>query len=220
MKLINSCCENCNKPISYRLNKSKHHFCSQTCFGIFSNKHRIRHKWSDEQRAAFSLSQKQKCGNKPLIYGKCIVCNGAFSKRYESYVRATCSHECKQKLLSQKHTEYLKKIMCLPRGPRKQSYMEESFEQWLLNKGIKHGMHGYLTEIHFYNAHTKKHGFADFVFPKKRLIIELDGTQHQRRKELDDIRDAHLSARGWKVVRIPIAEYIKKTKVNYIESLL
>jgi very-short-patch-repair endonuclease len=85
--------------------------------------------------------------------------------------------------------------------------MERSLEEWLNKQGLHRGYNGYLTEVHFYNPNTKKNGFADFVLAKYKLIIELDGTHHIKRKKLDDVRDAYLKSRGWNVYRIPIAEY-------------
>ena len=43
---------------------------------------------------------------------------------------------------------------------------------------------------------------VDFYFPKTRLIIELDGIQHQhQRKEYDQERDAYLKKIGCRVLR-------------------
>jgi len=106
------------------------------------------------------------------------------------------------------------------RSPVKQSWMESSFERWLNEHGINKGLKGYLTEIGFYNLETNKNGKADFVFPRLRLIIELDGTHHIERKHLDEIRDAYLNQRGWKVLRISHAEYKKQTRVSEVKNLL
>ncbi len=100
--------------------------------------------------------------------------------------------------------------------------MEKSFEMWIQKHGLSYGLHGYLTEVHIYNKHTKKYGFLDFVFPRKHLVIELDGKQHLDldRKRLDQIRDENLEARGWRVLRISHKEYIKKSRVDEISRLL
>ena len=42
---------------------------------------------------------------------------------------------------------------------------------------------------------------VDFVCFEKKLIIELDGGQHEKNKEQDEIRDAWLSSQGYTVVR-------------------
>lgn len=98
--------------------------------------------------------------------------------------------------------------------------MEQSFREWLENLGIKHGVSGYLPEIQFYNPTTKKHGWADFVFPRLKLIIELDGSHHKNRRDLDHIRDVYLSNRGWSVLRIQHTEYRKKSRIGEVLVLL
>lgn len=42
--------------------------------------------------------------------------------------------------------------------------------------------------------------FADFVCFEKKLVIELDGSQHAG-SEYDAVRDAELTARGFRVLR-------------------
>jgi adenine-specific DNA-methyltransferase len=46
---------------------------------------------------------------------------------------------------------------------------------------------------------------TDFCCRKKKLIIELDGGQHNEDKNFkyDQIRDRYLESRGYKVMRIP-----------------
>ena len=42
---------------------------------------------------------------------------------------------------------------------------------------------------------------VDFLCEEKRLIVELDGSQHVERKAYDDRRTAYLEARGYRVLR-------------------
>ena len=106
------------------------------------------------------------------------------------------------------------------KGNNSPSYMELSFRNWLLNNNFKENIHGFLTEIHFYNKLYKKHGWIDFLFPKLKLIIELDGNHHRYRKELDTIRDNYLLSKGYTVIRITHTEYTKRTRMNEICKLL
>jgi len=101
---------------------------------------------------------------------------------------------------------------------RNPSYMERTFTQWLISKGVKRSLHGFLTEVHFYNREVNKNGFCDFVFPTLRLIIELDGNHHERRRDLDKLRDLYLQSRGWRVKRITHKEYRRKTRLKEIED--
>ena len=42
---------------------------------------------------------------------------------------------------------------------------------------------------------------VDFVYLEKKLIIELDGGQHQRKKDQDTAREQWLMSEGYKVLR-------------------
>jgi very-short-patch-repair endonuclease len=43
---------------------------------------------------------------------------------------------------------------------------------------------------------------VDFCAPAARLVVEVDGACHVRRRQADARRDAELAARGYRVVRI------------------
>ena len=88
-------------------------------------------------------------------------------------------------------------------GRGKKSYMELYFENWLLRNKIE----GWEYDKHFWNEDIKKNYFADFCFEDKRLIIELDGTQHKNTIEADAIRDEYLRSIGYFVIRISYKEF-------------
>lgn len=201
---------NCTLPYSKKSNK----FCSHSCSAIHSNKKRKAR--SQASRNKISTALKGKIKMCPVSW--CKVCKTQIRKRNIK----TCSVECKNKL----HSNHMKNYITthpmhkFNRSPLKRSWMETSFEEWLISHGMKHSLHGYLYEIRFRNKLTKKNWRADYVFPKKRLIIELDGTHHNERKELDIIRDEYLKSRGWNVLRVTHAEYKKKIKEQMIYDLL
>lgn len=275
-------CKQCGKIFPSTQSKNMKQFCSSSCAAQFNNKHRVRNKWTEEQKRKFSIKILQLPDKESLlnaietsntIQEVCMKMNIAYSsfqaycshlniniseyfpklgyiKKHKPYVithprkypintiekickicgksfkdykwgtKQTCNKICGHKLISIKQSLFIREHRSHIRGPHQQSYMEFSFEKWLNENGYKKGIHGYLTEVHFYNPTTKKNGFADFVFPKLHLIIELDGTHHIKRKELDQIRDEYLNSRGWKVIRITQREYIKKEKVKLIYNLL
>jgi very-short-patch-repair endonuclease len=88
-------------------------------------------------------------------------------------------------------------------GRHKRSWMELTFESYLKENNIT----GWNTEVHFWNDDLKKNYFPDFIFESKKLIIELDGTQHRKTVEQDAIRDKWFSDKGYKVIRIPHPEF-------------
>lgn len=43
----------------------------------------------------------------------------------------------------------------------------------------------------------------DFADRARKIAIEVDGSSHQNRREIDDVKDAFLISQGWTVFRIP-----------------
>ena len=114
------------------------------------------------------------------------------------------------------HTEEAKKKIALARtawlknsenrknlGRHKRSWMELTFEDYLKYNNIQ----GWDSEVHFWNEELRKNYFPDFIFESKKLIIELDGTQHRKTVEQDAIRDQWFESKGYKVIRIPHPEF-------------
>ena len=97
-----------------------------------------------------------------------------------------------------KNTENRKNL-----GRHKRSWMELTFEIYLKENNIT----GWDTEVHFWNTVLRKNYFPDFIFEDKKLIIELDGTQHRKTIEQDAIRDKWFSDKGYRVIRIPHPEF-------------
>jgi very-short-patch-repair endonuclease len=209
----------CNQPIQFKSRKTAK-FCSQSCSATVLNTGRVRPPVTDAFRQRMrdiNLSKsRERELNKPLKI--CTNCQGLFYSKY----RKTCSDYCCRSFIGKRMKEHIKvtPLHKFNRSPIKRSWMEQSFEDWLNDHGLKYGLSGYLTEVKFWNTESKKNGRADFVFPRRRLIIELDGTHHIKRKDLDDIRDSYLLNRGWTVFRIGYNEYKKKTKINEVKKLL
>lgn len=72
----------------------------------------------------------------------------------------------------------------------------------------------------------RQHGLGpyivDFYCPEKRLIIELDGTQHVFNKAYDEKRDAFLSSLNMRILRVWNNEVFQNLEgvIVTIESLL
>jgi very-short-patch-repair endonuclease len=58
-----------------------------------------------------------------------------------------------------------------------------------------------LCDVHFRRQHAIGKYIVDFCAPRKKLIIELDGSQHLERTEQDDERTAFLASKGYCVLR-------------------
>ena len=58
-----------------------------------------------------------------------------------------------------------------------------------------------MGDVHFRNQHAIGNYIVDFCAPRKKLIVELDGSQHLDQKEYDDERTRFFEARGYKVLR-------------------
>ncbi len=53
---------------------------------------------------------------------------------------------------------------------------------------------------------------VDFVSLEKRVVIELDGGQHQEEKDADAVRDQFLATRGYSVLRFWNNDVFQNTK--------
>jgi very-short-patch-repair endonuclease len=156
--------------------------------------------------------------NKVVIKHQCVICTATIDTK-----RLTCSDICLKERHKQNSANNLRKNRHKYQGPHTRSWMEKSFAEWLESHNINKGIYGYLEQVHFKHRvdGRTKNGWADFVFVSRKLVIELDGSHHQLRKDLDDIRDAHLShKKGYTVIRITHREYQRQTRLAEIEKLL
>ena len=58
-----------------------------------------------------------------------------------------------------------------------------------------------LDGIGFRQQHAVGNYIVDFCAPRKKLVVELDGSQHLEIVESDEERTAFLNSKGYKVVR-------------------
>lgn len=58
-----------------------------------------------------------------------------------------------------------------------------------------------LNGVNFRRQHAIGNYIVDFISIKKKLVIELDGSQHLEREEYDTERTTHLKSQGYKVIR-------------------
>jgi very-short-patch-repair endonuclease len=106
--------------------------------------------------------------------------------------------------IAKARTEWLKKADNRKNlGRHKKSWMEITFESYLNENDIT----GWETEVHFWNDELRKNYFPDFIFENKKMIIELDGTQHRKTVVQDSIRDKWFNSKGYTVIRITHPEF-------------
>ena len=213
-------CQHCKKSLSYKQRHNK--FCSTSCSASFYNADKIGTALDPEIKQKISIGVKKANSlipSRKIQYSKisfCCVCNTVIQNK----VVKTCSPECKSTLLSKNIIERIKQNKRSNYRRDKRSYLEESFESWLLDNNISLK---YETEYTIKNHITQKWYFVDFYFPEINLIVELDGKQHEKpkHKEADKIRDEYITTYlNINVFRISYEEYQTGSKISELSKLL
>ena len=73
----------------------------------------------------------------------------------------------------------------------------------------------HMAGVHFRPQHAIGNYIVDFCAPRKKLIIELDGSQHLELEEYDAERTTFLESKGYKVLR-----FWNNDVLNNIDSVL
>lgn len=219
-------CQYCNSIFEIPKTNPKKKFCNNSCASSYNNKN--RQPRSEESKNKTRQTLKDIGFKRKIFFNEenpnwkggiskqnaiCPVCGNSFQKRKN---QKSCSVKCGNKLLSIWLSKNRKHII----GSKEPSWMERTFREWLEQNGFTLGINGFLVEVKFKNRNTKKYGWCDFVFPRQKLIVELDGTHHLKRKNLDDIRDQYLVSKGWNIFRISYHEYKNKSKIEDLKVLL
>jgi very-short-patch-repair endonuclease len=81
-------------------------------------------------------------------------------------------------------------------------------------------LHAYLRahrmgDAHFRPQHAIGNYIADFCAPRRKLIVELDGSQHLEQDEYDAERTAFFESKGYRVLR-----FWNNDVTNNLESVL
>ncbi len=72
-----------------------------------------------------------------------------------------------------------------------------------------------MKDIHFRNQHAIGNYVVDFCAVRKKLIIELDGSQHLEQEDYDQERTAFLESKGYRILR-----FWNNQVMNDIEAVL
>src|SRR6185436_11531089 len=80
-------------------------------------------------------------------------------------------------------------------GKLRQNQTEAEAKLW--SRLRAHRMAG----VQFRRQHAIGNYVADFCSPRRKLIIEVDGSQHLNQSEYDSERTRYLEAKGYRVIR-------------------
>ena len=72
-----------------------------------------------------------------------------------------------------------------------------------------------MGDVHFRNQHAIGNYIVDFCAPRRKLIIELDGSQHLDQQEYDAERTKYLELRGYQALR-----FWNHDVMNHIDEVL
>jgi very-short-patch-repair endonuclease len=210
-------CKNCNKEHEGTYGSGR--FCSKTCARGFSTKAKRK-----EINALVSETLKTRdLGHERKIKKICLECKKEFIVNWNDRDRIYCSNYCSTRTISTETRENLSKAIkqgikngtCKgwkSRKDKKPSYPEKYFISLFENEKIEGWKRDYKVG----------RWFIDFAFENKMIALEIDGSQHEQRKEHDKIKDDFLKKNNWQVIRIkwfnPINENNKEKLYPQIEN--
>jgi very-short-patch-repair endonuclease len=182
-------------------------FCSRSCSATYNNTNAPETRKFGPAKTLIKAPRK-------LKFKECVICFNIHTRSGK-----TCSTKCQRTLQSNTTKSLISQGSFDPkknRGRGRKSFLEKSFESWLLAHGVS-----FKPEHPFKRLDTVKTYFADFYFPDLKLIIELDGTQHKHTIEYDSDRDNYIQTTyGVKIIRVTHKEYVSKSRLIEIEQLL
>lgn len=211
-----STCLHCHSTILSTHGKK---FCTLSCAARYNNARRAARTPESKQKTATATRNRHAASPAPprTTVSQCVWCHKWFPGK-----RRTCSKSCYhshksnyQSTRLKTDSDYRSKL-----GTGHRSFMEVSFEAWVRTNYPSLPI---LPQHPFRNNKQHGHFYTDFYFPTLRLVIELDGTQHNLpdNKLHDAQRDQHLlDHHGVTVVRITSSEYKRQTRINEIRELL
>jgi very-short-patch-repair endonuclease len=63
-------------------------------------------------------------------------------------------------------------------------------------------------ELRFRKQHAIGPFVADFYCPAAKMVMEIDGSVHNERQDIDASRDAYMASLGLRVVRVPAVDVL------------
>lgn len=225
-------CVQCQKLIS---NKQK--FCSSSCSAKYNNSKRSVVTFNKQRQTLLKTIENMSLIDRATKYSggklsgdlhprrKMMIANNqpVCVKSYKCKVcdnptagRKTCSDKCLKIHQRNLGTANLRKRRLAGENFsfRRQSNLEKTFEKFIKSKRIR-----FLKEV-YARKEIKKGTYyrLDFVFPSKRMIVEIDGKHHESPNQLkhDVVRDFLMLERGWNTLRI---NYYEVNKIEILEQI-
>lgn len=194
---LNYVCENCGKPHNGLFATGR--FCCRKCSNSFSLKQKRNERYA-KVRETFAKRR--------IFFERvCDYCQKPFFTMKES--QRFCSAECSKSAPKSEKTLTKMSNAARRNAIRRHQKGDTNFG-WQTRKGSSYPERYFESVFKRRNIvfeRERKFGrwFADFVFEKEKLIIEIDGRQHQKpeRIESDKRKDAYISSLGYKVIRVP-----------------
>ena len=200
-------CLICGKETEIKLGTSKSKYHCEECKKELQTKRHIRNNKNNKN------------------YGDKIICN-LCGKEYIVINRSNyCSDECRKEIRSINAKNMMKERIKngLHKGWQSRniiSYPEKFFIEVLKNNGLE-------KEYKFNFPINKREDlsideaysyFLDFYFTEKKILLEIDGKQHEYRKEHDELRDERLRNIGIKIHRIKWKSINNEKGKEYIKN--
>jgi len=227
-----SLCKQCNNILSYKKRRNK--FCGSSCAGKYNNKNRdtsfINENFRLKHREISIESNRKKYGDKYIpdysydtqkfcICGKELTYNQKVSKNIY------CSNSCRANNVPPEVNDKIRKKLLerVKNGTHKGwstrkiiSYPEQFFIDVFNSRNILYKYNFPINKRKDLGLDNSANYFLDFYFEDKKIDLEIDGSQHENRKEHDVTRDKNLSKIGIHVYRIKWKNINSKKGKSYI----
>lgn len=229
---IERCCPICQTPfITPCGGRGERLTCSRSCSNKYfrhgennpnfdKDKYKETYEKVSKTLLSNEISREYKYKNR-----KCPICEVPIIHKPKHQIY--CSPECQSKRIitdSQKEKQRIKALERVKNGTHNGwnsrniiSYPEKFFMNVLENNNIKYA-HNYPVNKRDLGIDEPYSYFIDFQILDKNISLEIDGRQHNDRKEHDQKRDQLLISNGYDVYRIKWKSINTPSGKNYIKN--
>ncbi len=200
--------------------------CSRSCTNKYfhhgiNNPNFNKDKYKDRY-IKVSKSLEGKINKSPIIRPKCKKCDNLVKRKNRIYCSNKCrsldplSEEAKLKI-SEKAKFNMSIGRIKPWSSRNiESYPEKFFKKVLEVNGIEYEFNKLISKRDL-GVDEVGNYFLDFFIPEKNIDLEIDGNQHNYRKDHDELRDSRIS-KFYRVYRIEWRNINIQSGKDYIRN--